>query len=199
MKIKILVLAAVLAFGALGAFADEATYSFGVSGQRTNITFESETDFEVILGSTNEISGQAVVDFEAGSGSVKLDVPVASLKTGIGARDKHLQSKGWLNAKSFPKLSFESKSVKKLEASKWEITGVFSMHGVSKEITVTADLRVIPAAAAKKAGLEKGDWIRVSVPFELALSDFNVKIPSRAAAKVNDAWKVRILAFANSK
>ncbi len=198
MRLKVLVLSVLLFLVTPSLFAAETTFHFGKSGQRTNITFESETDFEVILGSTNEISGDVTADLTAGTGRLELEVPVASLRTGIAARDKHLQSKNWLNAKQFPLLSFVSSKVEKLSRGKWEVTGTFTMHGVSKEITVTVDVRSIPAAVAKKAGLEKGDWIRVNVPFELKLSDFGVKVSGRAAAKVNDTWKVRILAFATT-
>ena len=72
------------------------------------------------------------------------------------------------------------------------------MHGVSRPITVTADVREIPAAAAKKAGLEAGDWVRVSVPFQVKLSDYGVTIPEMASAKVNDIWQVQVQAFATT-
>jgi polyisoprenoid-binding protein YceI len=86
--------------------------------------------------------------------------------------------------------------VKKTSDSKYEVTGMFEMHGVAKEITVTADVRMIPADLAKQAGLEPGEWIKISAPFEVKLSDYEVTIPDFAAAKVNDTWKVRFIAYA---
>lgn len=179
--------------------AGEQTYHFGVSDQRSNVTFESNTDFEIILGSTHKLEGQVVADFDAGSGSVKAEVPVESLRTGIDMRDKHLRSGKWLNAKKFPMISFVSTKARRVSGNTWQIEGTFTLHGVSKAMTVQAEVREIPAAAAKKAGLEGGEWLRVVVPFEVSLSEFGVKIPGRAAAKVNDTWKVKILAFASTK
>ncbi|MDQ7006711.1 MAG: YceI family protein [Acidobacteriota bacterium] len=179
--------------------AAEKSYKFGISDQRTNITFESNTDFEVILGSTHKLSGQIVADLEAGTGRVEAEVPVASRRSGIDLRDKHLRSKKWLDAKGHPVISFVSSSARQVSGTQWEIIGTFTLHGVSREVSVTADVRPIPAAAARQAGLEKGDWLRVLVPLEIKLSDYGVKIPGKAAARVNDTWKVRILAFAAAR
>jgi len=190
--------AALFLASVLPVAAAEQTYRFGVNEQNTNITFESETDFETILGSTRELSGSVQVDFESGTAKTNLEVPVKSLRTGIDLRDHHLQSGMWLNAKKFPTLSFQSSSAKKVDDNHWEITGTFSMHGESKEITITAEVRSIPASVAKSAGLGKGEWIRVVAPFELKLSDFGVKIPKKPAQRVNDTWKVRIQAFATT-
>lgn len=179
-----------------GAIAAEKTYSFGKSDQRTNISFQSETDFEVILGTSVKASGHVTADFVEGSAEVNISVPVASLKTGIEMRDEHLRSPHWLDAAQFPNITFTSNNARKISNTSWEVTGQFQMHGVSKEIAVKADVRQIPESAAKKAGLEAGDWIRVTAPFMIKLSDFDVKIPDMAAAKVNDLWKVTFMAYA---
>ena len=176
--------------------AGEATYHFGVSEQSTNITFESETDFETILGSTREIKGTAVVDLEQGLASTTIEVPVASLRTGINLRDEHLRSKAWLDAKSHPSISFASSRARKVDNNRWEVSGTFSMHGQSRELTTIVDVRTIPAEVAKSAGLGKGEWIRITAPFEVKLSDFGVEIPKKPAQRVNDAWKIRVQAFA---
>ena len=112
-----------------------AEYKFGVSSQRTNITFQSETDFETILGSSNKMSGVAHADFQEGTADVKLSVPVESLRTGIDLRDEHLRSPMWLDAGTHPAISFESTSAKQAGKGKWKIKGNFTMHGVTREIS----------------------------------------------------------------
>jgi polyisoprenoid-binding protein YceI len=180
------------------AQAEEKAFHFGVSDQRTNVTFESSTDFEQILGSTNKLTGKIVADFENGMGSVKVAVPVSSMKTGIELRDEHMRSPGWLDAGSYPEISFVSDNAKRLTDGRWEALGKFTMHGVSNDLRATVDVKVIPAALAEKAGLEGGEWLKISTAFEVRLSDFGVKIPGMAAAKVNDVWKVRVQAFAST-
>jgi len=178
--------------------ASEKTYHFGLSDQRTNITFESSTDFEQILGTTNKISGRMLADLEAGTGSVELSVPVASMKTGIDLRDEHMRSSGWLDAEKFTEISFKSGNATKADDGKWIAPGIFTMHGVSKEMSVMVEVKEIPAELAEKAGLGGDEWLRVTTTFEVKLSDFGVEIPGMAAAKVNDTWKVRLQAFAGT-
>lgn len=179
--------------------AAERTFAAGGEDKNSNITFESETDFETILGHTNTASGHVVADLDAGSASVEVSVPVASLDTGIALRNKHLQSSDWLDAKKFPDLRFVSRSARKLDDGAWEVGGDFTLHGVTKPITVRAQVKAIPAEAAKAAGLGKGDWLRVSTPFEIKLSDYGVEVPSKVAGRVSDAWKVKLNLFVNAK
>jgi len=79
-----------------------------------------------------------------------------------------------------------------LLAAHSEVTGTFSMHGESRELSTIVEVRPIPADVAKQAGLGKG--IRVSAPFEVKLSDFGVAIPKKSAQRVNDTWKVNLTA-----
>lgn len=188
-----------LTFASLAPVAAmETTYHFGVSPQNTNVTFESETDFETILGSTREIRGTAVVDIEGGIVQTTLEVPVESLRTGIDLRDKHLRSGMWLDAKKYPTISFSSTAARKIDGTRWEITGTFSMHGESRELSTIVDVRSIPADVAKTAGLGQGDWIRITAPFEIKLSEFGVVIPKKPAQRVNDTWTVKIQVFAST-
>lgn len=190
-------LAGLLQVGA--AVAAERTFVVGGENKNSNITFESETDFETILGHTNTASGQVVADLEAGTASVDVQVPVATLDTGIELRNKHLQSGDWLDAKQNPDLRFVSRSARKLDDGSWEIAGDFSLHGVTKPLTIRAQVKPIPADAAKAAGLGKGDWLRVATPFELQLSDFGIEVPSKVAGRVSDIWKVKLNLFVNAK
>lgn len=191
--------ATLLTFGLIHpAFAAERRYTVGGDDKNVNITFESETDFETILGHSNTATGSVVADLEGGTGSVDVRVPVASLDTGIELRNKHLQSGDWLDAKKAPEIRFASSSARRLEDGTWEIAGDFTLHGVSRPITVRAQVKPIPAEAAKAAGLGKGDWLRVSAPFEVKLSDHGVEVPSKVAGRVSDVWKVKLNLFVNA-
>ena len=127
------------------AGASEQTYYFGLSDQRTNITFQSETDFETVLGSSHELRGSAVADFDSGEASVELEVPVASLRTGIDLRDEHLRSPMWLDAENHGTISFVSKRAKKAGVSEaYFDRGGFLFHGKVKAV----------ADAAREGGLK---------------------------------------------
>ncbi len=196
---RVLMAVTLMVASTVGAQAADTTYRFGSAPQRTTITFESQTDFETVLGSTSQIAGSITADADRGAGSVSIEVPVASLDTGIAMRNDHLRSPMWLDAEKFPTIQFKSVSARKLAGTKWQIRGMFTMHGVSKELSVDVDVRLIPAASAKAAGLEDGEWVRVTAPFTVHLSDFGVKVPEMAAAKVSDTWTVKVVAFANTR
>jgi polyisoprenoid-binding protein YceI len=148
------------------ASAAERSFAAGGDDQNSNLTSQSETDFETILGRTQTALETVTVDLEAGTGSVDVRVPVPSLDTGIELRNEHLQASDWLDARKAPEFLFVSRSARELEDVGWEIAGDFTLHGVSKPLTARAQVKLTPAEAAKAAGLGKGDWLRVSVPCE---------------------------------
>lgn len=195
MKITTIITAAMVLMTAQIGHATE--YTFDVNSKFINISFESQMDIEDILGTTTSLSGSVVLDEPVQSFS--LTVPVASLKTGIDMRDEHLRSEGWLNSARFPDISFTGKSITKKAGDKFLIAGDFELKGIKKSMTVEADLRKIPAAAAAKLGLDDADWIRVRATFKVKLSDFGVKIPEMAAAKVSDTWTIKVSIFGKAK
>jgi polyisoprenoid-binding protein YceI len=172
-----------------------ATYRFE-GGQNVNITFQSETALETVFGTTSELLGIVEADLEAGTARVDLSVPVASLRTGIELRDEHLRSAAWLDAARYPEIRFASDQARRDKNRRWSIQGQFTLHGITRNLDVTAEVRQVPAAAAAKAGLADGEWIRITVPFQVRLADFGIRIPESAMGKVSEIWDVRIQAFA---
>lgn len=172
------------------------TYSFDVHSKFVNIAFESRGEIEDIFGTTHAIKGFLRVDKKGNAKKFRLEVPVASLRTGINARDKHLRSESWLDAARYPAIIFEGTSVRHLGKGRYQVVGQLSMHGKSKGLKTVVTSRRISPASASKLGLGNEEWVRVRGSFKLRLSDFGVKIPKMVAAKVNDLWSVRISLFA---
>ena len=169
----------------------------GHNPKYVNITFESNADLETIVGSTNRASGEIRADFAGNTGSVELTIPVASLKTGIDLRDDHLRSKMWLDAARFPLITFKSKKVKARKDG-FDVTGDFTLHGVTKEIKTAVKWKRLPGRITKKAGFPEGKWLKFSTSFDVYLSDFGVTVPGRAVGKVSDTWTVKVVLFAGS-
>ena len=194
------ILAIALAGLAFVPAADETTFYVGHHPKFVNITFESQADIETIVGTTNVAKGTVKADLEKGTGSVSLTVPVASMKTGIDMRDEHLRSDKWLDAAKFADITFFSKKVERDGDAKNRVkaTGDFTMHGVSKEMTVTVEWKELPAEAAKKGGFPDGRWLKFSTEFRVKLSDHGVKVPDGVGSKVEDAWAVKMAIFAST-
>ena len=89
-------------------------------------------------GRFNDVSGKIVVDADPAKCSVEIKVKAASVDTANGNRDKHLRSQDFFSVEEFPDITFKSTSVKKTEKG-WDVTGTFTLHGVSKEITVPVE------------------------------------------------------------
>lgn len=197
---KALTLVPLAALALLPAQDDATHYYVGHHPKFVNISFSSDADLETIVGSTNSASGDISLNLAKKNASVRLSVPVVSLKTGIDLRDEHLRSKHWLDAETYPEISFQSTKIEFLKDNEGEaeVTGNFTMHGVSRELKTRVQWRELPEGAARKAGFPEGKWIRFTTSFDVKLSDFGVKIPDVAVGKVSDAWNVKMTLFAGT-
>lgn len=72
----------------------------------------------------------------------KIDVRIksASINTENNKRDAHLRGDDFFAADKFPEISFVSTSMKKLGGNKYKVTGKLTMRGVTKQVTLDAEL-----------------------------------------------------------
>ena len=90
-----------------------------------------------VYGMIPNVSGTVRFDANnATQNAVDISVKTASLSTFNSARDQHLSGPDFFNAKQFPTLTFKSTSWKTLGGNKYEVTGDFTMLGVTKQMTV---------------------------------------------------------------
>ena len=66
------------------------------------------------------------------------------------------------------------------------------MHGVKKPITVDVVMREIPLELIEKAHWGETPELDFATKFKVKLSNFSVKVPHVAIAKINDEWAVSI-------
>lgn len=87
-------------------------------------------------GRFNEISGTVNFDpHDATKDSITAEVKVASVDTHEEKRNQHLKSPDFFNAVQFPTISFKSTKVQKKDAESFEVTGDFTLHGVTRPVT----------------------------------------------------------------
>ena len=67
--------------------------------------------------------------------SVSVVIKTASINTGIAARDNHLRTADFFDAEKYPEITFKSSSIVK-KGKQLIAVGTFTMHGVSKEISL---------------------------------------------------------------
>lgn len=126
------------------------------------------------IGRFNEIAGAITWD-AANLTAAKIDVTIqaGSVDTHSEKRDAHLISPDFFDAKQFTTLKFTSSSFTKIDDSNYKIVGEFTMHGVTKPLTINA----------MKIGEGKDPWGGYRIGFE---SNFTIKRSEFGMTKMLD-------------
>lgn len=154
------------------AWANE-TYKFDSSGSAIGFTVHQ------FLGTTHgkftSFNGKIDVDREhPENSSVTAWIDVRSIDTHIKKRDDHLRSPEFFNVEKFPQITFRSRSVKRTGPQSGDILGDFTMHGVTKPITLHVKL-VTPINETNRTR-----WAVTTEP--ISRRDFNLMFASGAEA-----------------
>ncbi|WP_197469891.1 YceI family protein, partial [Alcanivorax sp. HI0033] len=70
--------------------------------------------------------------------SVQATIQVASLDSNHAERDKHLRGDDFLDVDEYPTATFKSTKIEKTGEKTAKITGDFTLHGVTKPVTLDA-------------------------------------------------------------
>jgi polyisoprenoid-binding protein YceI len=70
-------------------------------------------------------------------GKIEVTLQADKIDTGNPKRDQHLKSPDFFNAKQFPTLTFKSNAITKKTEGEYEVSGDFTVHGVTRPMTVT--------------------------------------------------------------
>jgi polyisoprenoid-binding protein YceI len=189
--LKVLSLALVVAVPAV-ALAQAKRFDVHATGG-SRIIFESDAPLETITGVTSSVGGTVQVDpADLRSVSGRIEVPIASLRTGVDLRDEHLRSDGWLDAERFPNAVFEitgvsgARSLTPNETTRVRLRGRFTLHGVTRELTAPAQIQYRPGANGE-AGV-----VLVRTRFSVSLPAYGVSVPTIVRLKVSDEISVRV-------
>lgn len=193
------ILAASLLF--VGSAAAE---DFEVRPGTSNAAFTSNAPLETISGTSSSVSGMLTVTLsDATTIRGAVEIPVASLRTGVDDRDEHLQGEDWLNAAANPNIRFEVTSValrggaQQLthgQTAQLTVTGTLTINGESKEVTAPAQATYYVIAGSELEGTYGIDnnLLRVVSNFSVSLSDFGISIAAPLRAKVSDQINLQI-------
>lgn len=138
------------------------TFSFAVINQGTwNLdTAHSRLGFTAVHMGISDANGAfdkvtctvtTANDKDFNNATFDLVADASSINTGLEARDNHLKSEDFFAVSQFPNLQFKSTSCTKVKGKKYLIKGNLSMHGVTKEVSLTATHN---GNAKNRAGLD---------------------------------------------
>ena len=87
-----------------------------------------------VRGTFGDVSGVIVVAEDPWASTVEVTIKAASIATGNADRDAHLRSPDFLDAETYPELTFRSTRVVKQSGDEFVLAGDLTIRGVSKEV-----------------------------------------------------------------
>jgi len=121
-----------------------------------------------VRGSFKKVTGSIEYDpANPTATAVIAEIDAASIDTGLTDRDNHLRSPDFLDALTFPLLTFKSKNIQHTTDTTAKITGDLTIRGMTREVVLDAELLGIqtdPFAGSQKAGfvaetkINREDW-----------------------------------------
>ena len=150
------------------------------SGTKYVFTPESEIKFvgSKVTGSHNggfkTFTGHFTIADDAPAGNDhKVVIDMSSTWSDDEKLTGHLKSADFFNVEKHPESTFDVTSIKK-EGDGYQISGNFTLHGVTKNITV-------PASVSKD-----GETIRINSKFDINRKDFGIVYPGKPDDLIRD-------------
>jgi len=95
------------------------------------------------------------IDFDAGSmpkGDVKIEVDLASIKTGVADRDSQALGDDWFAIGKHPKAVFSAQQFKRVDANSYKADGELTIRGKSVPLTLPFTLQIDSDGLAEMHG-----------------------------------------------
>ena len=134
----------------------QAAESFKVDSVHSTVFFRvKHMGVSYSYGRFNEVTGSFSIDeADAAKSSFNIEIKTSSLDSGAANRDRHLKGSDFFDVKQFPVATFKSDSVKKLGTDRYEVSGQFTLHGVTRPLK--AEVRHIGTGKGQRGGMISG-------------------------------------------
>jgi polyisoprenoid-binding protein YceI len=148
--------------------------------QNNLVKFISDAPIENFEGVTDKIDGFLYWDGEdlTDNSSLYFEVQLNALDTGIGLRNRHMRE-NYLHTDKYPITYYKGKITKADSVSKSQLKisaeGEIFIHGINKPLSVEAMLIK-----------ETPEIFHIKAEFVVALSDFEIEIPSIMFYKIDE-------------
>ena len=137
MRLARLIAPAILLMAAPAFAADtQAVSTYTIDATHSEAGFRVRHLVSKVSGRFTKLTGTITVnEKDLSKSSVQVSIDAASVNTDDAGRDKHLRSADFFDVEKYPTITFKSTAVKDLGNGRLEVTGDFTMHGVTKSIT----------------------------------------------------------------
>jgi polyisoprenoid-binding protein YceI len=165
---------------ATAVYAAPQTFDFKDPKGGNNAVFKLDAPLESINGSASGISGSVSFDPENPAATTgKIVVAAESLTVPNPMQKNHMHSANWLDVAKYPEITFEAKSFANVKTetnvTTADVTGTFTLHGVSKEITAPVKLTYLKDKLADHIPNLKGDLLVIRANFTINREDFDIQ------------------------
>jgi polyisoprenoid-binding protein YceI len=124
---------ALLALTALPALAQD---TYKIDPVHSEVSFKIRHLLAKTSGRFTKFGGTIKVDAaDMSKSSVEVSIDATSISTDNEGRDKHLKTADFFDVEKHPAIIFKSTSVKEVAKGKLEVTGDFTLRGVTKRVT----------------------------------------------------------------
>ncbi|MDO9206276.1 YceI family protein [Methylotenera sp.] len=139
-------------------------------------------------GTFSDVTGKVLIDQDnLANSSVEAKINVLSINTSHAKRDEHIKKEDYLDAVKFGEMTFVSTKVTAKNSTEGVLTGNFTMHGVTKEISFPFKLLGFGTDpwGGYRTGIEAHTMIKAS--------DYGFGWATKAGAPVGDDIEVTLL------
>ena len=194
MKTKLAILALMGATGI--AFAAPQTFDFKDPKGINNAGFKLDAPLEAINGNASGVSGTVTFDpANPAATKGKIVVATSTLMLPNPMQRTHMLSDKWLDATKNPEISFEAKEFKNVktagDTTTEDVTGTFTLKGVSKEITVPVKMTYLKDKLGERLPNHNGDLLVIRANFSIQRGDFNIN-PGQFDDKVAETIEITL-------
>ena len=146
--------------------------TYAVEPYHTRVLFSvTHFGFTTYWGDVTGVSGSLTLDPKnAAADQVSVSIPVSSVSTTNGKLDGELKSPMFLDATTYPTITFVSKSVKRTGPTSAVVTGDQTQHGVTRPVTLDAKFN-----AGGSNPMSKKYTVGFDAHGKINRSDFGVK------------------------
>lgn len=149
-----------------------ADYVIDNKGAHASINFKiKHLGYSWLTGRFDKFGGKFSYDpANISASKIEVNIDTSSINSNHAERDKHLKSDDFLDVSAFSNAKFISESVTKKADGQLAVTGMLTLHGVSKKITIDA----------QAVGEGKDPWGGYRAGFSgtttIALTDYAIKM-----------------------
>jgi polyisoprenoid-binding protein YceI len=131
------------------------TYAIDAGGTQLSFTVRGLRPVRT-EGTFEQVAGTIFVDEDGAARALEVLIAAESLRTGLAARDLHLRSAGFLNARRYPVITYTSREIEQVDPNRYLIRGALRLRGREHPVTLAAVIEPEEAPDGARRGRVSG-------------------------------------------